>query len=224
VSGAASSARAHAAVAWRVAAELPPAARAYALVRFGIVRPNLLAPMDALLPAEGRILEVGCGYGLFAAWFATRAPGRRIVAVDRDERRVALAAGMARRLGLAVEFRAEDARQLPAAEPFDAAYALDVLHHVPRAAHEAVLADVSDRLRPGGTLLVKEIATAPRWRLEFTRALDRLMAPDDELSYRAPEDWARLLDAAGFDVRTHPLPDVLPYPHVLLACTRRQRA
>ena len=70
----------------RIVRALPPFERAYSLVRFSILRPKLLSVMDLLLTDEGRILDVGCGFGLFAAYFGQTHPRRRIVGVDPDER------------------------------------------------------------------------------------------------------------------------------------------
>ena len=55
---------------------LPLFERTYATIRFSILRPKLLSVMDLLLPDEGRILDIGCGFGLFAAYFAQTQPGR----------------------------------------------------------------------------------------------------------------------------------------------------
>lgn len=204
----------------RIAAAYPGGAGLYARLRFLIIRENILAPMDALLPARGRILEVGCGFGLFAGYFAARGEGREVLGVDRDARRISLASRMSEALGLPARFAVSDVRALPQAERFDGAYALDVLHHVPAEHHLGVLRDVRDRLAPGATLLVKEIATAPRLGLAFTWALDRVMAPQDQLSYRSPEDWLALLAEAGFRASARRIRDVLPYPHVLIECVR----
>src|ERR1700753_3875357 len=73
----------------RIARSLPPLERAYANVRFSILRPKLLSVMDLLLPDEGRILDIGCGFGLFAAYFGQTQPARRITGVDPDARRIA---------------------------------------------------------------------------------------------------------------------------------------
>jgi SAM-dependent methyltransferase len=75
----------------KIARALPPIERAYANVRFTILRPKLLSVMDLLLTDEGRILDVGCGFGLFAAYFGQTEPRRRIVGVDPNARRIALA-------------------------------------------------------------------------------------------------------------------------------------
>ncbi len=75
----------------RIVNALPPVERAYSRVRFSILRSKLLSVMDLLLTDEGRILDVGCGFGLFAAYFGQTHPRRRIVGVDPSVRRIALA-------------------------------------------------------------------------------------------------------------------------------------
>src|SRR5688572_14043425 len=63
----------------RIASTLPFVERAYANVRFTIMRPKILSVLDLLLPESGRILDIGCGFGLFAAYFGQTQPARRIV-------------------------------------------------------------------------------------------------------------------------------------------------
>lgn len=74
-----------------IIAALPPIEAAYAIARFTIMRSKLLSVMDLLLPTEGRILDVGCGFGLFAAYFAQTQPQRIITGVDSNARRIAMA-------------------------------------------------------------------------------------------------------------------------------------
>ena len=62
----------------RIAAALPPLERAYALVRFAIFRTKFLAMMNLVLPERGRLLDVGCGFGLFSVYFAMTSPHRVI--------------------------------------------------------------------------------------------------------------------------------------------------
>ncbi len=75
----------------RIARALPPVERAYAFARFVIMRQKLLALMNLVLPGEGRILDVGCGFGLFSAYFALVCPDRRMVGVDPSARRIGMA-------------------------------------------------------------------------------------------------------------------------------------
>lgn len=208
----------------RIARALPIVERAYANVRFSILRPKLLSVMDLLLPDEGDILDIGCGFGLFAAYFGQTQPARRIVGVDPNERRIDLARKVSAGLGLSHTFIPGDARsvQLEArAGGFAGAYVLDVMHHIPREDQLTLLARLRDLLAPRGVLVVKDITTEPRLGLEFTRVLDRVMVGWNEpLAYRHHREWGEMLTTLGFKVRMVRVPDVLPYPHVVIAATK----
>jgi 2-polyprenyl-3-methyl-5-hydroxy-6-metoxy-1,4-benzoquinol methylase len=206
----------------RIVGALPVLERAYSLVRFSILRPKLLSVMDLLLTDEGRILDVGCGFGLFAAYFGQTHPRRRIVGVDPDGRRIGIARRVAERLELREHrFVVGDVRDASLEGPFDAAYVLDVMHHLPQADQRRVLERLRGLLAPGGMLLVKDITTEPRSGLLFTEALDRLMVGWSEpLAYRHHREWSDMLSELGFKVRMVRVPDVLPYPHVVIAATK----
>lgn len=206
----------------RIARTLPLMERAYASVRFSIMRPKLLSVIDLLLPEDGRILDIGCGFGLFAAYFAQTQPARRIVGVDPDARRVAMATRTFERLGLTGHaFHAGDARTATFEGTFDAAYVLDVMHHLPREDQLTLLRRLRDLLSPHGVLVVKDITTEPRFGLKFTEYLDRAMVGWNEpLNYRHHREWGEMLASLGFRVRAVRVPDVLPYPHVVIAATK----
>ncbi len=201
---------------------LPPLERAYSRARFSILRPKLLSVMDLLLADEGRILDVGCGFGLFAAYFGQTHPRRRIVGIDPDERRIRIARDVSARLGLgAHEFHVGDVRDASLVGPFDGAYVLDVMHHLPEGDQRRVLERLRGLLKPGGVLVVKDITTEPRVGLLFTEVLDRLMVGWREpLAYRHHREWGEMLSGLGFKVRMVRVPDVLPYPHVVIAATK----
>jgi 2-polyprenyl-3-methyl-5-hydroxy-6-metoxy-1,4-benzoquinol methylase len=207
----------------KIARALPPIERAYANVRFSILRPKLLSVMDLLLTDEGRILDVGCGFGLFAAYFGQTQRRRRVVGIDPDARRIHLAQRVANSLGLERHrFHVGDVRSAALEGPFDAAYVLDVMHHIPEADQRAVLERLRDLLCPGGVLLIKDITTEPRYQLAFTYVLDRLMVGLREpLAYRHHREWGEMLSELGFKVRIVRVPDVLPYPHVVIAATKQ---
>ena len=204
-----------------IARLLPPVERIYANIRFAIMRPKLLSVMDLLLPERGRILDIGCGFGLFSAYFGQTHPARIITGVDPDGRRIRTARKVAAGLGLPSQFHEGDARTLSFDEPFDAAYVLDVMHHIPKDDQLTVLADLRDRLAPRGILILKDITTAPKFGLKFTELLDRVMVGWDEpLAYRHHAEWGDMLSSLGFRVRMVRVPDVLPYPHVVIAATK----
>ena len=201
---------------------LPPFERVYSRIRFSILRPKLLSVMDLLLPDAGRILDVGCGFGLFAAYFGQTHPRRQIVGIDPNTRRIATAERVARAVGLKEHrFIAGDVRDANLQGPFDAVYMLDVMHHIPAEAQRGVLERLHDMLVPGGVLLMKDITTEPHYQLLFTEVLDRVMVGWNEpLAYRHHRAWGELLSDIGFRTRMVRVPDVLPYPHVVISCTK----
>lgn len=203
----------------RIVRALPPVESAYAAIRFMIMRSKLLSVMDLLLPGEGRILDVGCGFGLFAAYFAQTQPRRQITGVDTNAHRIDMARSLMTAIGHDQhEFIAGDARDTQVEGPFDAIYVLDVMHHVPEADQEPLLARLHDLLAPGGVLVLKDITTEPWFGLKFTELLDRVMVGWDEpLAYRHHQAWGQVLDRLGFRIRAVRVPDILPYPHVVIA-------
>ena len=209
----------------RIVRALPPIERAYATIRFSILRPKLLSILDLLLPIEGRILDVGCGFGLFAGYFGLVATGRTIVGVDPDARRVGIARHVAESLGLTRHtFHVGDIRTVAIDGLFDAVYLLDVMHHIPAAQHTQVLRGLYERLPNGGRLVMKDVTTQPRSGLLFTEVLDRVcIGFEDELAYRHHREWEALLKDIGFRVRTIRVPDVLPYPHVVFLAEKASR-
>ncbi|MCC6645063.1 MAG: methyltransferase domain-containing protein [Polyangiaceae bacterium] len=206
-----------AAVLARVAGALPPVERAYARARFLALRPQLLGVMDELLPTEGPLLDLGCGFGLWSAYFGAMRPGRRLHGVDLSPRRIELAGRVAAALGVRATFAVGDARTVALGEGYVGAYMLDVLHPLPRDAQRPLLERVVAALRPGGVLVVKEITTEPRAGLWFTRALDRAMVGlDAPLAYRHHDEWRALLGELGLRAEITRVRDVLPFPHVVL--------
>ena len=201
---------------------LPPVERIYANIRFAILRSKLLSVMDLLLPDRGRILDIGCGFGLFAAYFSQTHRRREILGVDPDARRIAIAQGVASRLQLdRARFSVGDVRTASLGDGFSAAYVLDVMHHIAADEQVSVLRRLRDLLAPGGLLLIKDITTEPYLGLKFTEILDRLMVGWKEpLAYRHHREWGRVLRELGFQVRVERIPDILPYPHIIVAARK----
>jgi cyclopropane fatty-acyl-phospholipid synthase-like methyltransferase len=200
-----------------------PVVRAYCWARFWILRQRFLDEIGQYLPATGAVLDIGCGFGLFSLYYAATAPGRFVRGLDLDARRVGMARRAAARLGLHnVQYEQGDARDFKGDVEVEAAYMLDIVHHVPAPAVPPLLAALRRCLPPGGRLLVKDVDTRPAAKRWFTWALDRAMAPRTPVRYWSAEELTAALTRAGFDVRRHLMVDILPYPHVLYVCEARR--
>ena len=199
-----------------------PIVRAYCWARFAILRQRFLDEIGQYLPASGTVLDIGCGFGLFSLYYAATGAGRLVRGVDLNRRRIGMARRAAMRLGLEnVVYEEGDARDFKGDIVVDAAYMLDIVHHVPRDAVPPLLRQLHRAVAPGGLLLVKDVDTRPAPKRWFTWALDKVMDPRAPVRYWSGEELGGALGEAGFAVRRHLMVDVLPYPHILYVCTRR---
>jgi len=201
---------------------LPASVRLHTRVR------SWTCPMARVLeraPGAGRLLEVGCGHGLFANAAALARPELDVLGIDPDPRKVrwAQATVGARRN---VRFRAGGLEDV-AERGFDAVAVLDVLYLVPRAGWAAFLAGLRERLRPGGRLLLKEVEPRPRWKFYRCLAQEtvtvRLLGVTHGAAFAFADrrQMAELLREAGFGaVAATGLGQGYLTPHVLYEADR----
>jgi cyclopropane fatty-acyl-phospholipid synthase-like methyltransferase len=203
--------------AWASYRGASPGVRAFLLGRLANAP---LGALDADLRAlRGRVLSLGAGYGLVERYLAEINPDVTVEGVELNAGRVRVAAATSA-AAPRVRIREADVRDLPEAEPFAAALAIDVLHHLPQEDQGQVIAALRERLAPRGTLLVKDIATTPRWKHAINRAHDRLVAGPEPIHCRAPDDMAAVLESAGLEVTAvRRLSPANPYPHYLVHAT-----
>ncbi len=199
-----------------------PALRAYCRIRFLIIGPRFLREIASHLPPQGEVLEIGCGFGLACLFLASTRADLVIHGYDLDTKRIKTAEKAAERLGLPnIRFSVGDAWRLTLTRGFDAAYAIDLIHHVPKESVPQFLRAVHDRLQPGGRFVIKDVDNRPAYKRFVSWLTDRVMVGfDDPVYYWPIAELRAALEEAGFAVEVRPLPDPLPYPHVLYVCER----
>ena len=100
-------------------------------------------------PAPGRILDLGCGYGLIGLAAAAAVPGAHVTAVDVNERAVLLANENAASLGVADRFRAVTPDAVGADATYDEIWSNPPIRIGKEALHGLLLTWLP-RLVPGG--------------------------------------------------------------------------
>jgi predicted exporter/SAM-dependent methyltransferase len=119
----------------------------------------LFKAVEEAVPPQGRILDLGCGYGIVANWLTLGSPARTVIGVDNDARKIRVALATATRNPRVSFEKAEVlAWDYPAC---DCVLLCDLLHYLPHALKEQVLRKAFAALRPGGWLVVRDAFQQP---------------------------------------------------------------
>jgi ubiquinone/menaquinone biosynthesis C-methylase UbiE len=168
-----------------------------------VMRRMALPPVLEHLRARGapRLVDVGCGTGLFLEHVLRCAPHARVWGLDLSPHYLARARallGDGRRVSLALE----NAEQLPFRDAWlDAASCIFVFHELPREARRAVARELFRVLAPGGRLVfcdAAQLSDSPELE-PFLEGFPRLYHEPYFKSY-ARDDLAQLLGDCGFEI------------------------
>lgn len=109
---------------------------------------------DRLLPREGSIVDLGCGYGPLPLMLDLLSNRRRILGVGYDEEKIAVADNCYSK-SERLTFRSGDIRtvELPDADAF---VMNDVLHYMDPEAQRGVVARCARHLLPNGVILLRD--------------------------------------------------------------------
>ncbi len=109
----------------------------------------------ALVPLQGNILDMGCGYGFMSYMLHFAGPERNIVGIDYDEEKIAVAAnGFCK--GEKLNFVQADIVTYTMDKNYDAIIISDVLHYITPEEQIQVIENCITHLQPGGKLIIRD--------------------------------------------------------------------
>jgi len=154
--------------------------------------------VESLLPKRGKILDLGCGYGLLANLIASKSRIRTVVGVDLNDSRVRVAKRSTKSLKN-VSFHSYDVERFEITQ-FDAIVITDVLHHVNNTKIKIILERISCGLCRNGTLAILDVATVPFWKFCISYLVDRSLNPTSRLYFRSDRQMRNLLQKFSLTV------------------------
>ncbi len=187
-----------------------------------------LAFVERFVPRHGFIVELGCGYGLFSCLLREASPGRRVLGIDLDPRKVDVARGAIRDTQW-LRFEVGDILTVPPPR-CDAVVIVDVLYLLSAEAQEQVLHNAASALSENGPLIVKaqERALDPRYALTYgqeliTVSLGLTRGGGRRFHFPSREESLAMFERAGFAVDVAEMPR-RPYTDVVYLARRKPAA
>ena len=178
-----------------------------------------LAVVDRYVPQHGFIVDLGCGHGLFANLLAEAAAGRRVLGIDVDERKIAVARATVQGRD-SLRFEVGDIVR-DAAPKCDAVTVVDVLYLLAPADQEAVLRNAAAALAENAPLIVKaqERRASARYLFGYTQeliatAIGLTRGATTGLHFLSRSEALAMFERAGFLVDVIEMPG-RPYTDVV---------
>ena len=183
-----------------------------------------LCPFEEIerhIPKEGKIIDVGCGYGLLANYLTLRSSKRDVTGVDLSTKRIK-AAQETTDSRKNIRFKLMNVLDLELREP-NAVVMSDFLHHLDYQSQEEVLAHCYKKLSPGGLLVCQEVNDKPIWKYHFAFLIDRILNAGERQFFRPHQEFQELLEEIGFSVKIRKVDKHLPLSDILYICKKEKR-
>ncbi len=202
---------------YRLYSEADWATKLYLRVKLRIC--PLLA-LESFVPVRGRIVDLGCGSGLFPFILKLGSPLREIIGLDFDPKKLAQAAKVQAGASLCQFVQADLSQSdFPAADVYTL---VDVLYLIPYSQQADILSKCYELLPAGGYILIKEIDTKPRGKYLWNYFQETIAVKligftrGKKFFFRSSADWSSLLSQLGCRTTIEPLHKGYWYSHVLI--------
>jgi SAM-dependent methyltransferase len=157
--------------------------------------PRLLEPFKGI----HNMMDIGCGYGVPAAWLLERYPGADLTGIDPDADRVRVAA---RVVGENGRVKTGGAPGIPAVlQPLDLVMMLDIVHFLSDDGLMLTFEQLYDGIKPGGHLILRA-AVPPTRRAPWAWWFDNLRLKLNRIQpcHRSPDRIRAMLTQANFEI------------------------
>lgn len=197
---------------------------------------------ESIFPSNARIIDLGCGRGLLAACFlaaekmaadglwpadaALPPTGLHFRGLELMGREPEMGNRVLQPLYPGrVHLAQGDMRQADFGS-IDVVAILDALHYVDYSEQDVILNQIRAALGPGGLFLTRVGDAEGGLRFRISQLVDRCISTVQ--GHRLPrmwcrplQEWVRILEARGFDVRTEPMNGANPFANVMLVARVR---
>lgn len=184
-----------------------------------------IVPWDPIfkhVPQKGKLLDYGCGHGLFLAYCLLKRPHLELIGFDPDQHKSAI---LKRMNGVR---SIEGIQKNDSSETYNCIVIMDVLYCVEKELHDKILRELSDKLEKGGALIMKEIVSQPFYKRLFNILHEILtmkilrITKGSVLELRPKRYYENIILEAGFELTiSEPIHKGYLWPHHLFVAIKR---
>ena len=180
--------------------------------------------IEKIVPKRGKILDLGCGDGIFVNYLATTSPKRDLIGIEVNKDRLKTAnRGLKNTKFLVGSVLTESFSKV------DVITMIHLLHHLPsKKSQEELIEKTYKSLRMGGKLIIAEVSEKPLLKYFLSWVVDAFVVPmlfegkffSGDIFYRKDAEWKNLLLKYGFKVQSMSLQKGKPFSHSLFVATK----
>lgn len=174
--------------------------------------------LEHFLPKSGKIIDLGCGYGMLANLAALNSAERDVYGFDLSQKRINIAKRTVKNRNN-LHFELKNVRDLKL-NSCDAIVMSDFLHHIPYKEQENLIRQAKDKLKKNGILIIQDIDKRPLFKYLFAVTLDNLLNLFPRLYYRKANSFKNMLERNSFSVSVVRVDKKLPLPDILFICKK----
>lgn len=181
--------------------------------------------VETFFPKKGKMVDLGCGNGLFSNILKLKSSAREIIGFDFDSKKIEIAK-RTQKLRSKIEFQKGNIVEMdyPKADLFAL---IDVLYLIPFDYQEIILKKCCSSLDRGRILIIKEMDTQPSWKYKWNLIQETLavkiigLTLGEKFYFRSRDEYLKILTELGFKVNPIKIDQGYWYPHILYICEKK---
>ncbi len=200
-------------------------AKSYVSSRFMLG--NYTRMIDSV-PENGNVLDFGCGFGQLSMLVRLTGENRVVYGYDCVEERMDIARRAAE--DLPETHFLHDRCEIPD-QSWNTVMFYDMLHYLPIEAQDELVAEYAERVKPGGSLVIRDVHRSFGPKYAFNSLQERVMVgagltltkTTHKVHFRDLNELLPIIESKGFEARLTPPPLHHPYADYLITAKKHNR-